>query len=120
MIIWVIAIGVGVPVIIGLLALLFVAQKSSKESKQERLETQKMRTRAIEAAKSNLSVRGYSVQIEKIKISGESKAPLVSGWAIKGDESHEFKCKFRVTETSDKVAWSVEYIEIDGEVVYSN
>jgi hypothetical protein len=119
-IIWVIVIAVGVPVVIGLMLLLFVVQKSGEESQDQKRTAKETRSRAINMAKNNLSARGYTVQTDKIKVSGGNKAPVVNGWATKDEESYEFECKFRITETPDKVAWSVDYIEIDGEVIYSN
>lgn len=118
-IIWVVVLAVGIPAMIGLVALLFMADKSSEESKKEQIEAETRRKKAIQSSKSNLAVRGYTVLSNKVKVSGGKNSPVVRGMARKGDVICPFECRFRVSETAEQKVLVPEYIEIDGEVVFS-
>jgi len=119
-IIWVIVVAVGVPAMIGLVALLFIVDKSSERSQKENREARIRRTKAVQSARSNLKVRGYTVQSDSIKVSGGKKDAVVRRVAKKGDTEYPFECRFRVTEASEQYVLVPELIEIDGEVVFQN
>lgn len=114
MIVWVIALAVGIPAVIGLFVLLVVAVSSSKEIQEEKRIAQETRERAINMAKNNLANRGYTLQTRDIKVSSGKDTAVVTGRARKGEQVHDFKCKVRKTETDDRYIWGVEYLEIDG------
>lgn len=118
-VIWVIVLAVGVPALIGGIFLLYVLTQSSKEATEERRMANETRKTAIRQAQNNLGVRGFK-NLAKVDVSGEDSAPVVTGEAEKDGDVHAFACKFRITETADRIAWSVEYIEIDGQIVYSH
>lgn len=117
MIIGVVVLALGVPALIGLIVFLVTLKESSQEAKEERRAASETRKTAIRQAQNNLSVRGFK-NLKNVKVSGDRAAPVVTGEAEREGEIHDFECKFRITETSDKIAWSVDYIEVGGQVIY--
>lgn len=112
--VWGIVLAVGAPLLIGGMIWGYHAIKSSEEQRV----AGEFRKTAIAQAERNLSVRNFK-NFRNLEVSGDQDAPVVTGEAEKEGEFHRFQCKFRITETSDTIAWTVESIDVDGTAIYS-